>query len=147
MATDGIGGTGSTGGTSSTNNNKKTNNNTDPLAGLDMKEFLDLLISELQNQDPLNPLDNKEMIAQIGEIRQVGATDKLSKTLDSVLLGQGLSNASSLLGKTIKGLTDDNKQVSGTVERVTVTDGVPKLHVGEDTVDLSNVSEIVPSAA
>jgi flagellar basal-body rod modification protein FlgD len=147
MATDGIGGTGSTGGTSSTNNNKKTNNSTDPLAGLDMKEFLDLLISELQNQDPLNPMDNKEMIAQISEIRQVGATDKLSKTLDSVLLGQGLSNASSLLGKTVKGLTDDAKQVSGKVDRVTVTDGVPKLHIGEQTVDLSNISEIVPNAA
>jgi len=142
MATDGIGGTSGTSGT--TNNNK---NNTDPLAGLDMKEFLDLLIAELQNQDPLNPLDNKEMIAQISEIRQVGATDKLTKTLDSVLLGQGLSNASSLLGKTIKGLTDDAKQVSGTVDRVTVTDGVPKLHIGEDTVDLSNISEIVPHAA
>ena len=106
----GVGSTGGTNGTNNTNNNKKSTSN-DPLASLDMKEFLDLLISELQNQDPLNPLDNKEMIAQIGEIRQVGATDKLSKTLDSVLLGQGLSNASSLLGKTIKGLTDDSKQV------------------------------------
>lgn len=145
MATDGVGSTGSTSGTNSTTNKKKTE--TDPLAGLDMKEFLDLLISELQNQDPLNPMDNKEMIAQISEIRQVGATDKLSKTLDSVLLGQGLSSASSLLGKSIKGLTDDAKQVSGTVDRVSVTDGVPKLHVGDATIDLSNISEIIPNAA
>ena len=45
------------------------------------------MITELQNQDPLNPMDNTQMLEQINQIRQIGATDKLTSTLDSVLLG------------------------------------------------------------
>ena len=41
---------------------------------IDLGTFLRLMIAELQNQDPLNPLDNKDMLAQISQIREVGAT-------------------------------------------------------------------------
>ena len=56
-------------------------------------------IAELQSQDPLNPTDNNQMLAQIAEMRQISASDKMTDTLGSLLLGQNLSNASSLIGK------------------------------------------------
>ena len=102
-------------------------NNT--LNELDLDVFLKLLITELQNQDPLNPLDNSEMLAQINQIREIGATDKLTNTLDSVLLGQNISSSTNLIGKDIKALSDDNQQVSGTVTRVSIEDGKPKLQL------------------
>lgn len=117
----------------------------DRLQDLDVDKFLKLMLAELQNQDPLEPMDNAQMMQQIGEIRSIAATDKLSTTLSGVQLGQALASASSLLGKTITGLSDDNAQVNGKVDRITVADGVPKLHVGGDTVDLKNIREIVPS--
>ena len=52
-----------------------------------MNTFLKLMITELQQQDPLNPMDNKDMLNQIAQIRAVGASDQLTKTLNSVLLG------------------------------------------------------------
>jgi flagellar basal-body rod modification protein FlgD len=115
----------------------------DALRGLDIDEFLKLMIAELQNQDPLNPLENNEILQQISQIREVGATDKLTKTLDAVLVGQSLSSASAMIGKQIQGLTDDGNRVSGTVDRVTVTDGIPRLHVGARNLGLNNVSEIL----
>jgi flagellar basal-body rod modification protein FlgD len=118
----------------------------DRMQDLDVNQFLKLIIAELQNQDPLNPMDNAEMIRQLGEIRSIASTDKLSTTLDGVQLGQALASASNLMGRTITGLSDNNTQVNGVVERVTVVDGVPKLHVGLDKVDLKNVREIVPTA-
>jgi len=99
------------------------------LDDLDMDAFLKLMITELQNQDPLDPMDNEQMISQIGEIRAVGATDKLTSTLDAVLLGQNLTSATNLIGTHISGLSDDNQSVDGLVDRISVADGQPKLHL------------------
>jgi flagellar basal-body rod modification protein FlgD len=92
-------------------------------------DFLKLMIAELQNQDPLNPLENDELIAQISQIRSVGATEKLTETLDSVLLGQNISSATNLIGAEIDAISDDNQRVTGIVERVSVASGLPKLHL------------------
>ena len=116
------------------------------LENLNTSQFLDLMIAELQNQDPMNPMDNAQMIEQIGQIRQIDASTKLTTTLDAVLMGQNISSASSLIGKTITGLDADSNRITGQVDKVTVADGVPKLHVGSRTVTLNNVGEILPAA-
>ena len=66
------------------------------LNNLDLDSFLDLMIAELQNQDPLNPLENDQLLAQISQIREIGATDRLSQTLDSVLAGSSSASYCSL---------------------------------------------------
>jgi len=99
------------------------------LNDLDLSVFLKLLITELQNQDPLNPLDNSEMLAQINQIREVGATDRLTATLESVLLGQNIASSTNLIGADVDAVSDDNQRVSGTVTRVTIENGKPKLHL------------------
>jgi flagellar basal-body rod modification protein FlgD len=123
------------------------NDQNEALRGLDVSEFLNLMITELQNQDPLNPLENSEILQQISQIREIDSTLKLTKTLDAVLLGQNLNSASALIGKGIRGLSSEGTPVTGVVERVTVTDGVPSLHVGQHRVKLNNVGEILPSDA
>ena len=115
------------------------------LRGLDMNDFLQLMIAELQNQDPLDPLDNAQILQQISQIREVGATERLTDTLDAVLLGQNVSSATNLIGKEIRGLTDDSLPIEGIVERVTIANGAPTLHVGGQTVSLNNVAEIRPT--
>ena len=102
---------------------------TDAINDIDLGTFLEIMIAELQNQDPLNPLDNKDMLAQISQLREVGATDKLTETLESVLLGQNIASATSLIGADIDAVSDDNQRISGTVSRVSLEDGDPKLHL------------------
>jgi flagellar basal-body rod modification protein FlgD len=116
----------------------------DPYADLDLSKFIQMLVAEMQNQDPLDPMKNQEILQQIGQIRAIESNTRLTDTLQSVLLGQNVSTASSMIGKTIQGLTDDGKQVSGQVEQVSIQDGIPTLHVGEDAVSLKNVAEILP---
>lgn len=99
------------------------------LNDVNIDDFLKLMIAELQNQDPLNPLNNDELIQQFGQIRQVGATEKLTSTLDSVLLGQNIASATNLIGAEIDGISDDGQSVTGMVERVSVASGQPKLHL------------------
>jgi flagellar basal-body rod modification protein FlgD len=121
------------------------------LKDLDMDQFLQLMITELTNQDPLNPMDNTQLVQQIGEIRQISATTQLSETLLSVQAGQSLTTASSLIGKHVTALTSSGESVAGVVDKVTV-DVDPKnkdirtynVHVGDQSVALKNVREVLP---
>jgi flagellar basal-body rod modification protein FlgD len=117
---------------------------------LDINQFLQLMIAELTNQDPLNPMDNTQLVQQIGSIREISATDKLTSSLELVQSGQSLSTASSLIGKTVKALTDDNENVEGTVERVSVAvdendndKRTYRVHVDGKDIDLRNVREVL----
>ena len=101
------------------------------LNDLNLDDFLNLMLAELQNQDPLNPLENDELIAQISQIREVGATEQLTETLGAVLLGQNISSATNLIGAEIDAMSDDNQRVTGVVDRVTINGGKPQLHIDE----------------
>jgi flagellar basal-body rod modification protein FlgD len=118
-----------------TNNGVQNGNQSagNAIKDLDVDSFLKLMIAELQNQDPLNPMENDQMLAQIGQMREIAASDQLTNTLDGVLLGQNIASATNLIGADIVAITDDNQKISGTVDKVSVADGVPKLHIEEDS--------------
>ncbi|SMP62303.1 flagellar basal-body rod modification protein FlgD [Neorhodopirellula lusitana] len=125
-----------------------TTGTNDGYNSLGTDDFLALLVQELQNQDPLNPMDNADMVAQIGQIREIGATDELTGTLNSLSNNQQLVTASGLIGKNVQGLADDQSNVDGIVDRVTVeTNGENdvrsvKVHVGGKTMNVENIREI-----
>jgi len=112
-----------------TSTNQQAIGSQNTLNDLDLDDFLNLMIAELQNQDPLNPMENDQLLSQIGQIRSVGATDKLTQTLDAVLLGQNISSATNLIGAQVTGLSDDNQRVEGLVDRISVANGRPRLHL------------------
>jgi flagellar basal-body rod modification protein FlgD len=132
--------------TSSPNTNQ---NRTNDLNELNVDQFLKLMITELTNQDPLNPMDNTQLVEQLGHIREIAATDQLTQTLSSVASGQSLTTASSLLGKRVAALTDDNRNVTGVVDRVSVEvdpehddQRTYKVHIGDQAIKLGNVREV-----
>lgn len=112
------------------------------LAGITPDDFLKMLITELQNQDPTNPTNSDQIMQQISEIRNIQATSDLTTTLNSVALGQSLSTASSLIGKQIEGLAADGSQVSGAVSSVSIKNGTPEVNVGSQTLGLSNITAV-----
>jgi len=114
---------------------------------LSTDSFLQLMIAQLQNQDPLNPTDNNELMQQISDIRNIGATDELTTTLNTVAMEQNLTAASALVGKTITGLADSGDQVNGNVDSVTINNNTPELNIGNETVSLNNISSILPGSS
>lgn len=126
----------------------QTGQSSDSYNDLDIDSFLKLLISELQNQDPLDPMDNSEMVQQIGQIREIGATDQLTKTLSGLASSQELVTASSLIGQSVTGLASDASEVDGIVDRITVETSPEndsrsvKVHVGGKTMDIKNIRQI-----
>lgn len=133
--------------TSTSTQSSQTASKTDRISDLNTESFLKLLIAELQNQDPMSPMENTEIMQQVSQIREIQSNQELVDTFQAVRLGQSMSTATSLLGQQIIALSDDSKTVSGKVDRVTVEEGEPKLHVGEYTISLENVSEVSSEAA
>ncbi len=132
----------------STVGGSSTSSTTNPNAGLDnvdINQFLQMMITELHNQDPLNPMQNSEIMQELGQMQQITASNKLTSTLDGIALGQSLSNATTLIGKQIDGLDDDGNPVSGVVQRVSVLNNTPKLYVGAQVVSLDNVQDVLPN--
>lgn len=125
---------------------------TNDINKLDASDFLQLLLTQLQQQDPLEPTDTDQMIQQVNTIREIAASSSLTSTLDSMRVGQDVTTASSLLGKTVKALTDDGKDITGVVSKVSVTTD-PKdeskrtlrIQVNDESVKLTNIREVVPS--
>ncbi len=71
----------------------------------DFNMFLKLLTAQMQNQDPLDPMDSSQYTQQLVQYSQVEQSIKQNATLGSILtsLGnQGLTQASSMIGKTVE---------------------------------------------
>lgn len=63
--------------------------------------FLKLLVSQMQNQDPLNPLDNAQVTSQLAQLSTVTGIDQLNTTLQSMVTGMQSSQslqAASMIG-------------------------------------------------
>ncbi len=139
---------------SSTNSSSSTAKQPTDLRELNMDHFLQLMITELQNQDPLDPMENSEMLQQISQIREIGATDQLRESLESMQQSQGISTASGLIGKQVQALTDDGYVLFGVVQSVQLApnddgtrDMTLKVNTGDQTVDvkMDDIFTILPA--
>ena len=122
------------------------------LANVGVDTFLELMIAELQNQDPLDPIENSELVQQISQIREISATNKLTDTLDAIITGQNLASASSLIGQTVSALSDDGSSVEGLVDRVSIEvsddhhgQRTIKVHIDDQSIALENIREVIAS--
>src|SRR5881398_2063194 len=82
---------------------------TDSVAA-DTDKFMTLLVAQLQNQDPLNPMDNSQMTSQLAQLQTVTDVNKLNTTLESLKSSYQSSEAmqaTSLIGHGV--LVDGNK--------------------------------------
>lgn len=117
----------------------------DAFSKLQTQDFLKLLVTELANQDPLNPMDNAQILQQITQLREIQATDLMTATLESVLFGQNFTTANWLMGRNILGLTDDGQYVTGIVDRVSLLGKEVQAHVGDHVINLRNIAEVLPT--
>lgn len=68
------------------------------------QRFLKLLVTQLNNQDPLNPLDNAELTSQLAQMSTVSGIEKLNTAFQSLLAQSGSSQvlqSASLIGRTV----------------------------------------------
>jgi flagellar basal-body rod modification protein FlgD len=87
-------------------------------ANVDYESFLKLLVAEMKNQDPTEPMDSSQYIAQLASFSQVEQSIQVNSKLDSLLQLTQLTQAGSIIGKTV---TSADDSVSGVVNSVKLT--------------------------
>ena len=91
-------------------------------AMVDYDTFLPLLVPQMKNQDPTEPMDSTEQIAQLATFSQVEQTIQTNKNLEMLIQSTTLSQAGSMIGRTLE--SADGTQ-SGIVQEVQVySDGL-----------------------
>ena len=111
-------------------------------AGLTSDDFLQLLITQLQNQDPTNPTDNEALLGQLSSMWSLQANVELGDTLENFGAAQGLTTAAGLIGRTVTGTDTAGEAVGGTVDRAFVTEGTAYVRVGDSNLKLSDVTDV-----
>ncbi|WP_196596082.1 flagellar hook assembly protein FlgD [Pectinatus frisingensis] len=142
---------------------KSTGTDSNTLANEDT--FMQLLVAQMKNQDPLNPMDGTQYVSQLSQLTSTEQISKMATAMNtmstvvdnlntSVLVGQ----LSSMMGKNVTWVTNktvtaadgststQKVQHSGVVQGVTISDGTPSLVVkegsGVTTVGVSDLTLI-----
>ncbi len=137
---------------SSTSTTEAVSRDQTGFASLTPEKFLELLVTQLQTQDPSEPVGNQEIMNQLAMLRDLQASIDLSKTLDSITSNQQLSTAASFLGNTVVANDAGGAEITGVVERAYVRDGNTFVSVRPEgsseasEINLSNVTGVSQAA-
>ena len=130
--------------------NKASNNNE-----LGQDVFLQLMITQLQNQDPLDPMDNSEFLSQQAMFTQVNTLQEMNENLTSygdallsmngsMLNSSTLNQATSLVGKEVTAINPENKDetITGVVESVKISENGLKFTINGQEIDSSYITGV-----
>lgn len=103
-------------------------------------DFLKLLITQMQNQDPLSPTDNKDSIAQLATFSSLEQMNNIAASMDALNTSMtnfsqhsSLMQGATMIGKWVSGLDIDGETIiEGTVESVKWLEGDPKLQIRKE---------------
>ena len=105
-------------------------------ATVDYEAFLTLLIAQMKNQDPTEPMDATQYMSQLASFSNVEQSVQIREKLELILQTSYLDQASGLIGKT---LTSPDGEVSGEISQVQVFgDGLIATLAGGEQVLVSN---------
>jgi flagellar basal-body rod modification protein FlgD len=123
--------TGSTTASNSTTGSGSTSSTTGSNATLGENDFLTLLTTQLQNQDPLNPMDDTQSVSELAQFSALQATSSLASSFNSFESNFAVQQASAMLGKSVTVSSTDStgatSTVAGTVKAIQVVNGSPEF--------------------
>jgi flagellar basal-body rod modification protein FlgD len=103
-------------------------------------DFLQILVTQLQYQDPMQPMDDKEFIAQMA---QFSSLEQMTKIAELQMQNNAMQQyqAFHFVGKSIEGIVD-NEVVNGVVSEVHIKNGIALLKVDNKEVLLENIVRV-----
>jgi flagellar basal-body rod modification protein FlgD len=132
-----------------TSNQSIYTNTTKPVSKSELSDkdtFLKLLVAQLKYQDPSNPADSTQFLAQTAQFTQVEKLSDIAESQASMFAAQQMLSASNLVGRTISYTDAGGAEVTGVVTSATLGGSDPTLKVGNTDVPLSSVKEVRQSA-
>ena len=104
--------------------------------------FLKLLVAQLRYQDPSNPADGTQFMAQTAQFTQVEKLTQLVDDQQSMMSTQRMLSAGTMVGRTVSFPGPDGTTSTGVVTSASFTGSDPTLRVGDKDVPLSSVTEV-----
>lgn len=116
-------------------------------------EFMNLLVAQLRNQDPLEPVKQEDFLAQLAQFSTLEGIETLNANFESQMSLQEdamwmeqLSQATSLIGNSVTYRNDADELVDGVVNSVQINSDGFSVVVGEKNVAFHRIVEVGPSA-
>ncbi|HLJ11075.1 MAG TPA: flagellar hook capping FlgD N-terminal domain-containing protein [Planctomycetaceae bacterium] len=125
----------------STSNNGNTTGQSG-FAALTSQDFLTMLITELKNQDPTQPVSNSELLQQLSQMQALTSNVELNTTLKTFAANQQVSSGASFLGKVVTGTDANNQPVSGIADNVFLQNGTLMIGIGSSSISIANVTGV-----
>ena len=114
--------------------------NTKKADSVDKEQFLNLLVTELKYQDPLEPMDNTQYVSQLATFSELEQMQNVAKTSE-------VSRATAMVGSLVRVETTNETtgavtEVTGKVDYVSVSGTNVKVSVNDTLYELSEVKEV-----
>ncbi|PUU94675.1 MULTISPECIES: flagellar hook assembly protein FlgD [Halanaerobium] len=104
--------------------------------------FFKLLITQLQNQDPLNPMEDRQFISQMAEFSSLEKTEKLYSLLEKKLSSNQVIDNSNLIGKEITADVE-GIELSGIVSAVkSSSDKILAVLKNGSEIEINNITQV-----
>jgi flagellar basal-body rod modification protein FlgD len=107
---------------------------------LTQNDFLQLLVAQMENQDPMDPQSDTDMAAQMAQFTSLTQSSAMASSLSML-------QANSLIGSTVTVQVDSKTTASGVVQGVTLVNGTPQVTVNNTAYNVSQVIAVTPPAA
>ncbi len=111
-------------------------------------EFLTLLVTQMQNQDPLNPMDNTEMIAQLAQFSSLEQMQNLNESFTNYRQDNSIALSYMLTGATVQLELQNGLLVEGIVEKVFWENDEMSVQIGGvayTSTDIYSISQVSPT--
>ena len=119
---------------------------TQPITGaaqeLGRDQFLNLLVTQLRNQDPLEPITDQEFIAQLAQFSQLESIQALNTSFSDLLKLQQLTQGSNLIGRTVEFLDAGGTSQSAEVSALSISGGNIQLLAGDVAIPIDQVRQL-----
>ncbi len=90
-------------------------------------DYMNLLITQLQNQNPLEPMSNDQMAAQLAQMSQLEQLEHQSTTFDKVLQAQETAQATAMIGKQITYYPDGANEMASAKDPAAISSSASSI--------------------
>lgn len=115
---------------------------TNALGTLGKDDFLRLLVTQLQHQDPMNPMDDKDFMGQMAQFSTLEQTTNTATAIQRLDVASRISQSVALIGHQLTYIRADGTSATGLAGSVLINGDEIGIHVGNDLVAPSDVLEV-----
>jgi flagellar basal-body rod modification protein FlgD len=121
--------------------------NRSPVQTLNQDQFLQLLVAQLTSQDPLNPKQDTDFIAQMAQFTGLEQTKSMQQDIAAMHSEQQILQANAMIGRSVQLQPTKDAPTSGIVSAIEIEAGTPRIVVNGTSYDLGEVRSISPATS